>query len=312
VPGNTPLVVIDGIFVKLECANPGGSVKDRIAWHILSGAARTGELPPGGTVVEATSGNTGIAMALVARTLGCKALIFMPEHMSIERRRILENLGADVRITPKDEGFAGAIAQRDAYRGRPGFYVPDQFGNPDNTRCHVLTTGAEIIAQLRERGHPSIDAFVAGVGTGGTLMGVGAALREAMPSVRIVAVEPAESNVMCGLPAGDHGIMGIGDGFIPGLVDMDRVDEVISVTTGEAHAEAERLRAEHGYCVGRSSGANMLAAAWLRARGLSVATVLPDCSNRYVSLGLQAPSAADVSCPRQESCRERSRALLEG
>ena len=308
--GNTPLVEIDGVLVKLECANPGGSVKDRIAWFILTEAIRRGALAPGDLVVEATSGNTGIAMAYVARHLGCRALIFMPEHMSVERRTIIENLGAEVCLTPRAEGFEGAIARRDAYRGRPGCFVPDQFGNPDNTRCHRLTTGAELLAQLGARGLARIDAFVAGVGTGGTLMGVGQALREAMPSIRIVAVEPAESNVMCGGCPGDHGIMGIGDGFIPGLVDMSFVDEVQAVPTGEAHSEAERLRVEHGFCVGRSSGANMVAASRLRARGLIVATVLPDCSNRYLSVGLQSPDSPDVRCELQESCRERSRSLL--
>lgn len=310
VAGNTPLVTIDGIHVKLECSNPGGSVKDRIAWFILTEAARRGELRPGDLVVEATSGNTGIALALVARHLGYKALIFMPEHMSIERRRMLENLGAEVCITPREEGFEGAIERRNAYRGRPGCFVPDQFRNPDNSRCHKVTTGAELAAQLRGLGLTRLDAFVAGVGTGGTLMGVGEALRESMPGVRVVAVEPDESNVMCGRPAGDHGIMGIGDGFIPDLVDMDLVDEVLSVPTEEAHREAERLRSRHGFCVGRSSGANMVAAARLRDRGMIVATVLPDCSNRYLSLGLRPPSSPDVTCGLQDQCREKTRALL--
>lgn len=309
-PGNTPLVVIDGIYVKLECANPGGSVKDRVAWHFLTEAARRGELEPGGLVVEATSGNMGIALAMVARALGYRTLIFMPEHMSVERRKILEALGAQVEITPKEEGFEGAIARRNRYRGRPGCFVPDQFGNPDNTRCHRLTTGPELIRQLGQHGCSSVDVFAAGVGTGGTLMGVGQALKEAMPSVRIVAVEPAESSVMAGGPAGDHGIMGIGDGFIPDLVDMEMVDEVIGVSTDEAHRQAEQLRAKHGFCVGRSAGANMVAAARLRDRGLSVATVLPDCANRYVSVGLRPPSATDVTCGFQESCMERSLSLL--
>ncbi len=309
-PGNTPLVLIDGIFVKLECSNPGGSIKDRVAWYILREAAARGEISPGDLVVEATSGNTGIALALVARHLGYRALIFMPEHMSVERKRIIENLGADVSLTPREEGFEGAITRRNAYRGRPGCFVPDQFDNPENTACHRETTGAELIAQLREKECSSLDAFAAGVGTGGTLMGVGQALREAMPKVRIVAVEPAESSVMGGGPPGEHGILGIGDGFIPGLMDMKAVDEVISVTTMEAHEEADRLRRVHGFCVGRSAGANMIAAARLRDRNLTVATLLPDCSNRYLSLGLESPSSAEVRCDHRHDCRERTLQLL--
>jgi cysteine synthase A len=309
--GHTPLIRIDGIYIKLECANPGGSVKDRIAWYLIREEEKRGRLEPGDTVVEATSGNTGIALALVARQLGYRAIIFMPEHMSEERCRILENLGADVRLTPRKKGFEGAIALRDTYKDRPGFFVPDQFGNPDNSRCHQVTTGAELIDQLGQLGCPRVDAFVAGVGTGGTLMGVGQALRNVMPDLRLVAVEPDESAVMSGDCPCDHGIMGIGDGFIPDLVDMSVVDEVVRITTEEAHGEAERLRAEHGYCVGRSSGANMLASSKLKARGLTVATLWPDCSNRYISLGLQSPESGEVRCPRQKDCRERTRALLD-
>jgi len=252
--GNTPLIRIDGLYVKLECANPGGSVKDRIAKFLLEEARRRGDLKPGDTVVETTSGNTGIALTLVAREMGHKVMIFMPEHMSQERVDIMRKAGADVRLTSKEGGFAGAVEERDAYRGRPGYYVPDQFGNPDNTRCHYLTTGREMIAQLAELGVTRLDWFVAGVGTGGTLMGVGNALREGMPGVRIAAVEPEEAAVMSGRESGDHGIMGIGDGFIPDIVDMAQVDDVICVSTDEAHAAAERIREEHGHCVGRSAG----------------------------------------------------------
>jgi cysteine synthase A len=306
----TPLVEVEGIFVKLECSHPGGSVKDRIAGFMLREAARRGELRPGDTVVEATSGNTGIALALVAPKVGCRALIFMPEHMSVERRRMMEALGAEVRLTPKDGGFEGAIALRDSYRGRPGFHVPDQFGNPDNALCHRLTTGAELIDQLRERGCGRLDAFVAGVGTGGTLMGVGAALREAMPGVRIVAVEPEESAVMSGGEAGPHGIMGIGDGFVPSLVDMRAVDHVVRIATADAHEEASRIRREHGYCVGRSSGANTLAARRLARDGAAVATLWPDCADRYVSVGLHPPSSAEVRCGLRAACEARARDLL--
>jgi len=306
------MLVIEGLFVKLECANVGGSVKDRIARFMLREAKRRGELRPGDTVVEATSGNTGIALALVAREFGCRVLIFMPEHMSVERRRMIENLGAEVRLTSKEGGFEGAITRRDAYRGRPGHYVPDQFGNPDNTRCHLLTTGAEMVDQIRHLGCDRVDYFVAGVGTGGTLMGVGAALRAAMPGVRVVAVEPSESPVMSGGEPGEHGIMGIGDGFIPALVDRTAVDEVIGVGTQAAHAEAERIRRVHGYCVGRSAGANTLVAMQMRRRGASVATLWPDCADRYVSLGLQPPRSGGTGCPLRSACEERTRSLLGG
>jgi cysteine synthase A len=308
--GRTPLVSIEGIFVKLECSNPGGSVKDRIALFMLEEARRRGELSPGDTIVEATSGNTGIALSLVGRALGYRVLIFMPDHMSLERRRMIEALGAEVRLTPKSDGFEGPIRIRDTYRGRPGYYVPDQFGNPDNARCHRLTTGRELIDQLRERGCARIDCFVAGVGTGGTLMGVGRALRDAMPGVRVIAVEPAESNVMCGGPPGDHGIMGIGDGFVPPIVDMSAVDGVMCASTEEAHAAADEIRARYGYCVGRSAGANTAVARRLRDEGLVVATLWPDCSDRYASVGLAPPSASDVACPLRSTCRARGRELL--
>jgi cysteine synthase A len=170
--GRTPLLEVEGLWVKLECANPGGSVKDRIARFMLGEARRRGELRPGDTIVEATSGNTGIATSLVGRALGHPVVIYMPEHMSVERRRMIAALGAEVRLTPREQGFEGPIAARDAFKGRPGFYVPDQFANPDNARCHELTTGRELLRQLGERGVAHIDAFVAGVGTGGTLMGV--------------------------------------------------------------------------------------------------------------------------------------------
>jgi len=309
--GRTPLVDVDGVLVKLECSNPSGSVKDRIARFMLEEAARRGELRPGDVIVEATSGNTGIALAFVGRELGHHVMIFMPEHMSIERRLIMENLGASVRLTPREGSFEGAVAARDTYRGKPGFFVPDQFGNPDNARCHRETTGQEILAQVRDRAAGRIDAFVAGVGTGGTLMGVARALRDAWPGVRIVAVEPDESAVMSGDHAGDHGIMGIGDGFIPDIVDMSIIDEIARVTTSQAHEAAEEIRQQHGYCVGRSSGANMVAARRVKGTGGTVVTLWPDCANRYVSVGLQPPSAESVRCGLRARCHATTSALLD-
>ena len=308
--GDTPLLEVEGLFVKLECSNPSGSVKDRIARYILRAAQRRGELKPGDTIVEATSGNTGIAMSMAGRELGHHVVIYMPEHMSVERQRMIEALGAEVRLTPREQGFEAPIAIRDTFKDRPGYYVPDQFGNPDNAHCHHETTGRELLVGLRARGVRTLDAFVAGVGTGGTLMGVGRALREVFPRIRIVAVEPAESNVMCGKPAGEHGIQGIGDGFIPPIVDLRRVDEVLAIPTAAALRVANGIRREHGYCVGTSSGANTAAARILRDRGLTVATLWPDCSDRYGSMGLQPPTSAEVRCPLQESCAARSAELL--
>lgn len=308
--GSTPCLFIDGIYVKLECANPGGSVKDRIGAFMIGQAAERGDLSPGDTIVETTSGNTGIALSLAARAMGYKVIIFMPEHMSIERQRIMNRLGADVRLTPKDEGFEGAVKRRDGYRDQPGYYVPDQFSNSDNTRCHRETTGVELRDQLSEYSCRSLDWFVAGVGTGGTLMGVGAALCQAFPGIRIGAVEPDESAVMSGEEAGDHGIMGIGDGFIPALVSMDSVHRVIRIKTTDALAEAHRIRQRYGYCVGISAGANTLAALQLRDEGAAVATLWPDCADRYVSVGLQSPVSADVQCPLQPACKARSLSML--
>lgn len=303
--GGTPLIEVHGVHVKMECANPGGSVKDRVAVYLLREAMRRGHLVAGDTVVEATSGNTGIALALAAREVGCRALIFMPEHMSVERRRLMVRAGAEVRLTPRAESFAGACARRDEYRSRSGHWVPDQFANPDNVRCHRETTGVELVRQLQDRGVTRLDAFVAGTGTGGTLMGVGQALRAVWPHLRWVAVEPAESAVMSGGPAGEHGILGIGDGFIPALVDMTQVDEVAVVATADAHAECTRLRAQQGWCVGLSSGANLLAASRLRERGLTVATLWPDSADRYGSVGLVAPTHEDCRCPLVHHCRQR-------
>ncbi len=309
--GNTPLRVIDGIYVKLECSNPGGSVKDRIAKFILEEAARRGDLKPGDTVVEATSGNTGIAVSIMAREMGYKAKIFMPEHMSAERVQMIQALGAEVHLTPREGGFERPIEIRDTYKGKPGYFVPDQFANPDNSRCHKTTTGTEIAQQLRDLGVEKLDAFVAGVGTGGTLMGVAEALREAFGPVHVVAVEPEESNVMSGGPAGEHGIQGIGDGFIPDLVDMKTVDEVSCVSTTEALEAAKNIRRDHGFCVGVSAGANTVSARRLIDRGaVSVATLWPDCADRYVSFGLEAPFSEGVTCPLKEVCGARSLELL--
>ena len=311
--GSTPLIEADGVFCKLECSNPTGSVKDRIAKFLLERAMSRGDLRPGDTVVEATSGNTGIAMAHAARALGCKAILYLPEHMSAERIELMRELGAEVRLTPREESFEGAVRRRDEHAGRPGCFIPDQFGNPENPQCHEETTGAELVQQLRARGLGDavpLGAFVAGTGTGGSLMGVARALRKAWPRVRIVAVEPVESEVMQGGPPGEHGIQGIGDGFIPPIVDMAEVDDVRSVSTGDAHAEALRIHESLGHCVGRSAGANMLVARRLAETGMSVATLWPDCSDRYVSLGLHPPSSGATTCELHDQCSLRRADVL--
>jgi cysteine synthase A len=308
--GNTPMLRLVRVFVKLECANPCGSVKDRIAWHMIMAAAKRGDLAPDSTIVETTSGNTGIALAMVARELGYRLIVYMPEHMSVERRHMMQRLGAEVRLTKREEGFEGAVRARDEYKGRPGFWVPDQFANPDNAACHRATTGQEIIRQLHAYGRPRIDYFVAGVGTGGTLMGVGQALREAMPHMKIVAVEPSESNALCGGPTGEHGIMGIGDGFVPDLIDRNLIDEVMTVSTAQALGTARQIRNSYGYCVGVSSGANMHVAFRLRRRDAKVVTIWPDSADRYASVGLDSVSPTRSRCKLQPFCLARARALL--
>ncbi|HET6277145.1 MAG TPA: PLP-dependent cysteine synthase family protein [Candidatus Polarisedimenticolia bacterium] len=309
--GDTALMRVDDVFVKLECSNPGGSVKDRIAYFMLREAEKRGELKNGDTIVEATSGNTGIALALVGRQMGYRVVIYMPENMTVERSQMMENLGAQIRLVSKEGSFREAIARRDEFRGRAGYYIPDQFANPDNIRCHRLTTGAEILAQVKKLGCDRIDCFVAGVGTGGTLIGVGQALRAVHPNVRVTAVEPTESPVMSGGDPGDHGINGIGDGFVPCLVNLEDVDDVVRVSTDEAHAEAQRIRTVHGHCVGRSAGANMIAALRMIDQGMkTVVTVWPDCADRYLSVGLESPSSSEVKCELRHECEARARKML--
>ena len=287
--GGTPMVELDGIFAKLECTNPCGSIKDRIAVHIIEESERLGLLRPGMRIVEATSGNTGIAFSFFARRKGYGVTIVMPRNMTEERKQVLRELGAEL-ILCGDGSFAEAAAIRDELAEKHGFFNPDQFSNPLNVACHYETTGGEILAQVGER---KIDAFVAGVGTGGTLIGVGKRLREAWPDVRLVAVEPAESAVMSGGPAGLHGINGIGDGFIPTIASDGNgglsplIDEVACVSTEEARAASQGLADRHHCCVGLSSGANFVAAQRLAERFATVVTVFADGYSRYQSQGLK-------------------------
>ncbi len=291
--GNTPLVKINLagendalVLAKLEFLNPG-SIKDRMALYMARVAERRGVLKPGATIIEATSGNTGIAFSMIAAVKGYTMVaVLCAKDISEENRRIMESLGAKIILTPEEEGPKGAIRKRDELAKEiPNAWVPDQFGNHDNIVAHHKTTGNEIIAQTKGK----VDAFVAGTGTGGTLMGVAKALRKVNPKVKIFAVEPAESAVLSGGKPGPHGIKGIGEGFIPPLVDLNRIDEVIPVKTEEARQMCRRLAKEDGMLVGVSSGANMVAAlqvARKRGRGKIVVTVLPDRGERYLSQGL--------------------------
>lgn len=299
--GNTPLVDVDGVLAKLECTNPCGSIKDRIASFIIDESERRGDLRRGMRIVEATSGNTGIAFAWFGRQRGYQVTIVMPENMTEERKRILRELGADLVLCSAQGSFAEAATIRDRLAREHGWFNPDQFSNELNSLCHERTTGEEIVRQVRERGLDRVDAFVAGVGTGGTLVGVGRRLRREFPGIRIVAVEPSESAVMSGGPAGAHGIGGIGDGFIPALAGNGQgglhpiIDQVEAVSSDEALRTSQLLAEQGRFCVGVSSGANLAVARRLQAQLGTVVTVFPDGFGKYQSLGLRHCAVGD--CP---------------
>lgn len=286
--GHTQLIQItEQIYAKLETVNPSGSIKDRMAKYILDEAERRGELLPGGTIVEATSGNTGIAFSMLAAERGYRMIVVMPSNMSIERKQMIRAFGAEiVEVAPAD--FTGAVTKRDELVQQYHAFNPNQFANPDNTRCHYATTGQEILEDVVKVDSNSIvSAFVAGTGTGGTLIGVAQALKERFPAVQTIAVEPVESAVMTGGEPHEHLIQGIGDGFIPPIVDMTKVDQVITVSSQQAIDRMRRLTSELGLLVGISSGANVVAAehyiAEYHPTGM-VITVLPDRQERYFSV----------------------------
>lgn len=247
---NTPLVRVQRlspradvhIWAKLEMMNPGGSVKDRIALNMVETAEREGLLKPGGTIVEPTSGNTGIGLALVGAVKGYPVVLTMPESMSIERRKLLLGYGAELVLTPATEGMKGAIARAEELVAEHGYYMPQQFKNPANPQAHRLTTGPEIVRQCPA----PIDYFVAGIGTGGTITGVGEVLRVVYPRVRIVGVEPAGSPILSGGKPGGHKIQGIGAGFVPQVLNTAVLDEVVTVTDEETFDMARRLAREEG------------------------------------------------------------------
>jgi cysteine synthase A len=274
-------------YCKAEFMNPTGSVKDRIAYYMVEEAEKRGELRPGSVIIELSSGNTGIALAQVAAVKRYRLIILMPSHMSAERVRLLQSLGAEVCLTPTEEGFAGALDRlHRILEENPSFYCPRQFENPDNPQAHYRHTGPEIWEQM----DGEVDAFVDGVGTGGTLMGVGRFLREHNPKVCVVAVEPSEAAVMTGsCEIFGHKIAGIGDGFIPAIMNMEEVDQVEAVPSDASVEMAKRLSREFGLVVGISSGANVLASiSTLRKLGpdKKVVTILPDRSERYFSTDL--------------------------
>lgn len=286
--GRTPLIRIsERLYAKLETVNPSGSIKDRMAAFILDAAEQRGELKPGGTIVEATSGNTGIAFAMLAAERGYRLIVVMPSNMSIERKQMIRAFGAEI-VEVGAADFTGAVTKRNELVQLYNAFNPNQFANPDNTACHYRVIGPEIIDDIKKiLPDGTIDAFVAGTGTGGTLMGATQALRELFPNIQTVAVEPMESAVMTGGEPHEHMIQGIGDGFIPAIVDMEKVNQVITVSSDEAIQRMHRLSTELGLLVGISSGANVVAAEkYIAEHTLSglVVTVLPDRQERYFSI----------------------------
>jgi len=284
--GNTPLVQLKGenIFAKVEGVNPSGSIKDRVALSMLEGAERDGRLKRDSIVVEPTSGNTGIGVALVGRLKGYRVKIVMPEGMSQERKKLIKALGADLILTSDEEGIPGAVGYvREMQAADRRIFVPQQFENPDNPRVHYEETAHELWRQMTGE----IACFVAGVGSGGTLQGVGRFLKEHKKDVRIVAVEPKDVSALLGHEPGLHQIQGIGDGFIPSILDVSLVDEVVEVTDEDAIETTRELGRDFGLLVGISSGANVWAARQLakRIKG-HIATVLPDRAERYFSTAL--------------------------
>jgi cysteine synthase len=289
--GNTALVRINAIeprdraeiYAKFEATNPSGSIKDRMAIYMLEAAEKRGKLKSGSTIIEATTGNTGIAFAMAAMVKGYKMLAVMPENMSRERRLMMGAYGARIVLTSAHLGPKGAIAKRDALHSEiKDSWIPGQFDNIDNVKAHELGTGVEILRDMKG----NIDAFVAGVGTGGTLIGIANALKKVNPKTIIVAVEPTELAVLSGVTQGTHDIQGIGEGFIPKLVNTKIIDQVEQVSTEEAKSMAKQIVTKEGMFVGTSSGANLVAAirvAQKLGRVNTVVTIFPDRGERYLS-----------------------------
>jgi cysteine synthase len=289
----TPLVRVEvpdqadsaTVWGKVEGTNPGGSVKDRIALAMIEQAELDGCIRPGDTIVEPTSGNTGIGLSLVCAVKGYSLILTMPDTMTMERRRLLGAYGAQLVLTPGQQGMRGAIEKAEEIAQTRRCFIPQQFKNPANPRVHERTTGPEILQALDGQ----VNAFVAGVGTGGTITGVGHVLRARLPEVLIVAVEPTDSPVLSGGPAGPHKIQGIGAGFVPDVLDTKVYHEILTVTNEQAIATARRLAREQGIFAGISSGANVFAAGQIAKRlgpGKNVVTMLCDTGERYLSTGI--------------------------
>lgn len=292
--GNTPIIKLNNltspdaaeVYVKLESFNPGSSVKDRIALSMIEAAEKEGTIKPGDTIIEPTSGNTGIGLAWVGAAKGYKVIIVMPETMSIERRQLIQAYGAKLVLTPGSEGMKGAIAKAQALAEEIGGWVPLQFNNPANPKIHEETTGQEIIEAFNEIG---LDAFVAGVGTGGTITGVSHALKKAMPGIKTYAVEADESAVLSGQEPGPHKIQGISAGFIPETLDTNSYDQIIRVTSDNAIKTGRLVGGNEGFLVGISAGAAIFAALELAkelGKGKKVLALLPDNGERYLSTEL--------------------------
>ena len=292
--GNTPVVklrnVVDedaaDVYVKLEYQNPGGSVKDRIALAMIEKAEKEGKIKPGDTIVEPTSGNTGIGLAFVCAAKGYKAVFTMPETMSSERRNLLKAYGAELVLTPGSEAMKGAIKKAKELKEKHGYFEPQQFENPANPEVHALTTGPELVEQFEGK---QIDAFLAGVGTGGTLSGVGKVLKEKYPNVEIVAIEPEGSPVLSGGEPGPHKLQGLGAGFVPDTLNTNIYDSIIKVGNETAMETSRRVAKEEGILAGISSGAAIYAAiqkAKELGKGKTVVTVLPSNGERYLSTPL--------------------------
>ena len=288
--GQTPLVELQDIpcriLVKIESQNPTGSVKDRVALAMLQDAKARGLLSPGGTIVEPTSGNTGIGLCALAAAMGYKAVIVMPENMSKERQQLMKAYGAELVLTPAAGGMAATVEAAKTIAREQGAYLPDQFSNPANPEAHYRTTGPEIWQQTQGQ----VDLFVAGIGTGGTVTGTGRFLKEQNPNIRVFGIEPASSPVLTQGLKGPHKIQGIGAGFVPAILDLSVLDGVFTVTDEDAMDTARDLARKSGILAGISAGANLWCARHLAAlpenRGKTIVTILPDSGQRYLSTGL--------------------------
>lgn len=291
--GETPIVKLNNltddnsaeVYAKLEFMNPGSSVKDRIAIAMVEAAEKSGELKPGATIIEPTSGNTGIGLAMVASAKGYKSVLVMPDTMSKERRNLLRAYGAELVLTPGADGMKGAIAKAEELKAENGYFMPQQFDNEANPAIHAATTGKEIVEQMTD----GLDAFVSGIGTGGTITGAGKVLKENYDGIKIYAVEPTDSPVLSGGSPGPHKIQGIGAGFVPKVLDTDVYDEVVLIENEDAFETSRKVATTNGILVGISSGAAIAAALKVAkelGKGKKVLAILPDNGERYLSTAL--------------------------